>query len=382
MLKKIFFIFFFVTLFLLTPIRIYAQDAPQDTSQIPVSNAENTETLQGRITTITNEKTIEVMGNKQLYQKLAILVTKGSNQGKTLTIENGNLPLVNIIRYKVGDRVTITHNSDENGHDIYLITDFIRSDSLLLLLIIFLVVILFVAKWKGLSSILSLTLTFIIVFKLILPLLANGANPVLVALITSILIIPVTFYLSHGFNNKTTVAILGALASLLITGTLIYIFIDLVHLSGLSSEDAATLSLYKPGLLNMKNILFAGMIIGVLGILDDITAAQASVVQELKTASPEIKKWELYKKAMNVGHDHITSMVNTLILVYSGAALPLLLIFVDNPHPFSEIINYEFLAEEIVRTLVGGIGLVLAVPITTLIAVIIFNKNKHINKIS
>ena len=335
----------------------------------------NAETIEGKITGVSDEKTIEVMGNKQLYQKLSIQITKGSIQGKTITVENGNLPLANIVRYRVDDRVTITRTPDPNGIDIYSVTDFIRRTNLLLLFLIFLVVTLVVARWKGLASILSLGLTFLIIFKIILPLLADGTNPIFIAFVAALLIIPITFYLSHGLSEKTTVAILGAWFSLIITGVLALIFINFVHLSGLSSEDAATLSLYKPGLLNMKDLLFAGIIIGVLGILDDITAAQASVVHELKSASPKIKKWELYKKAMNVGHDHITSMVNTLILVYAGAALPLLLIFVDNPHPFSEIINYEFLSEEMVRTLVGGIGLVIAVPITTLIAVMIFNKH-------
>ncbi|MCL4384088.1 YibE/F family protein [Patescibacteria group bacterium] len=357
---------FLVALFF--PVRSFAQDAS--------SVGGNAETLEGKITTVSEEKTIEVMGNKQLYQKLEIAIAKGSLAGHTITVENGNQPLANIVHYQVGDKVTVIRTSDPDGHDVFAVNDFVRRDKLFLLLLIFLAVTLLVARWKGVSSLISLSLTFLIIFKVLLPLLANGANPILIALIAAVLVIPVTFYLSHGLNHKTTVAIFGAWLSLIITGALAFVFIRFVHLSGLASEDAATLSLYKPGLLNMQGLLFAGIIIGVLGILDDITAAQASVVQELKTASPKIKKWDLYKKAMNVGHDHITSMVNTLILVYAGAALPLLLIFVDNPHPFSEIINYEFISEEIVRTLVGGIGLVLAVPITTLIAVMIFSQRR------
>ena len=118
----------------------------------------------------------------------------------------------------------------------------------------------------------------------------------------------------------------------------------------------------------MKGLLLAGIIIGVLGILDDITISQSAIVFQLKKANPQLKQGELFKKAMEIGQDHISSMVNTLVLVYTGAALPLLLLFINNPHPFSEIINYEIIADEIVRTLVGSIGLVLAVPITTIIA--------------
>ncbi len=119
----------------------------------------------------------------------------------------------------------------------------------------------------------------------------------------------------------------------------------------------------------MKGLLLSGIIIGSLGILDDITIAQAGVVSELIKNEKKVNKIKVYEQAMNVGRDHISSMINTLILAYAGASMPLLLIFVDNPHPWGEIINYEFLAEEIIRTLVGSIGLILAVPITTAIAV-------------
>lgn len=121
-------------------------------------------------------------------------------------------------------------------------------------------------------------------------------------------------------------------------------------------------------MINIKGLLLAGILIGVLGVLDDITIAQASVVEQLRYANPSLKPRELFSRAMRVGQDHIASMVNTLVLVYTGASLPLLLLFVNNPHPLTEIINYEIIAEEIVRTLVGSIALILAVPITTLLA--------------
>ncbi len=120
--------------------------------------------------------------------------------------------------------------------------------------------------------------------------------------------------------------------------------------------------------MNMKGLLLAGIIIGVLGVLDDITISQSAIVFQLKAANEKLKFKELYLRAMSVGQDHISSMVNTLILVYTGAALPLLLLFINNPRPFSEVVNYEIIADEVVRTLVGSIGLILAVPITTVIA--------------
>ena len=362
MIKKILFLVFFATLLFL-PAKIMAQD-----------QAITGETIEGKIVKISDEKTIEVMGAKQLYQKLSVTITKGSDFGKTIIIENGNLPLANIIQYRLHDQVTIVKSQDQQGNNIYNINDFIRRDSLLLLFIIFVFTTIFVAQWKGLTAIISMACTFLVIFEFVLPQLANGSNPILISIGASIIIIPITFYLSHGLNMKTTVAIIGSLITLIVIGVLANLFIYICHLSGLSSEDAATLSLYKPGVINMKDLLFAGFVIGALGILDDITVAQAAVITEIKSVMPKIKPWDLYKKGMNVGKDHITSMVNTLILVYTGASLPLLLIFIDNPRPFSEVINYEFIAEEVVRTLVGSIGLVLAVPITTLIAVFIFKK--------
>ena len=127
-------------------------------------------------------------------------------------------------------------------------------------------------------------------------------------------------------------------------------------------------------LIFLISLLLAGIIIGVLGVLDDITISQSAIVFQLKSANPQLKLNELYQRAMNVGQDHIASMVNTLVLVYTGAALPLLLLFIDNPHPFAEVINYEIIADEIVRTLVGSIGLISAVPITTIIAAVVAAK--------
>jgi uncharacterized membrane protein len=212
-------------------------------------------------------------------------------------------------------------------------------------------------------------ISFLIIIGFILPQIYAGYNPVLIALLGSFFIVPVTFYLSHGLNKKTTIALLGTVISLVITGFLAKAFIDFGRLTGFASEEAGFLQFSRGDVLNIKGLVLAGIIIGVLGVLDDITVAQSAVVEKLKEANPRIGDKKLFTKAMSVGRDHIASMVNTLILVYTGAALPLLLLFVDNTAPFTQIINYEIIAEEIIRTLVGSIGLILAVPITTFLAV-------------
>jgi len=192
------------------------------------------------------------------------------------------------------------------------------------------------------------------------------------ATLGSLLIIPLTFYLSHGFNKKTTVAVFGTLISLVLTGLLAKYFVGWARLTGFASEEAGFLQVMRPGLVSMKGLVLAGIIIGVLGVLDDITIAQAAVVEQLRQTDPNLAPEDLFWRAMRVGQDHIASMVNTLVLVYAGAALPLLLLFVDTSSPFREIINHEAIAEEIIRTLVGSIGLIAAVPITTFLAVWLF----------
>jgi len=371
----LFFCFSVLFTFVSSPV-IYAQgEMMQDEvgfdQQLPPAEQEHKEeTLEGQVSQILEEKQITPMGVKepQLYQKLEILVTKGSLKDKKITIENGNLPMSNLQKYKVDDELVISFSKDFEGNDMFYITDYVRRGALAWLFVIFVVMAVAIGRWQGMASLIGMGISFLVIFKFILPKIYAGGDPVQIAILGSLVIIPATFLLSHGVNKKTGIAVVGTLISLVVTGILAHIFVDASKLTGFASEEAGFLQAFKPGLINIKGLLLAGIIIGVLGVLDDITISQSAIVQQLKAANPKLKAGELYKKAMAVGKDHIASMVNTLVLVYTGAALPLLLIFIDNPHPFSEIVNYEIIADEVVRTLVGSIGLILAVPITTFIA--------------
>jgi len=337
---------------------------PVESANIPTKE----EMLEAVDSKIIEEKQIEVLQKKQLYQRLELTVNKGSLKGNKIIIENGNIPFVNNQKYYQGDRVFISYSKNDKGEAVFYIRDYIRRNYLYLLFIIFIILTIFIAKWRGITSLLAMSLSFLMIFYSILPNILNGYDPVITVIVASLFIVPVTFFLSHGFNKKTFAAIISSLIVLVIVGILSVIFIEVTKLTGLSSEEAGFLQIFKQGTINMKGILFAGIIIGALGVLDDITVSQAAVVFQLKKANKKLSQKDLYNQATNVGQDHISSMVNTLVLVYAGAALPLFLLFVNNPHYFSEIINYEIIAEEIVRTLVGSIGLILAVPITTLIA--------------
>jgi len=338
--------------------------------------AHNPDYLEAKVVKVLEQKNVvsEINNTPQTYQKLELLIIKGDHKDDTIIVENGLVPLSNPQIYRQNDRLILTVDQDLQSNPFYTITDYVRRDSLSLLFIVFALLVILVAKWKGFSSLLSMALSFLIIFKFVLPQLLTGANPILIGILASLLIISLTFYLSHGVSRKTTVAVLGTLISLIISGFLAIIFVNLAHLSGFASEEAGFLQEATTGSINIKNLLISGIIIGLLGILDDITIAQSAIVVQLKIAAPNLKPRQLFSQAMAVGQDHIASMVNTLILVYAGAALPLLLLFIDNPQPFSQVINTELISEEIIRTLVASIGLIMAVPVTTLLAVFVSNK--------
>lgn len=276
--------------------------------------------------------------------------------------EEGITPL------EIGDKVVLdlTISQTENIA-IYNIVDFDRINSLVILILIFAVLTLFVAKRKGLFSLGGLVISFLIIFFFILPNLANGNNPFLIAVVASLLIIPTNYYLSHGFNRKSSIAVVGTIITLLFGILMTEIFVNFANLSGVSSEEALYLNISVDD-ISIKGILLASIIIGLLGILDDITISQSAIAFEIYKTNPNLGFKALYLKSMNVGKDHIASLVNTLILVYTGSALPLLLIFETEQRDFIDFVNREFVAEEIVRTLIASICLILAVPITTFFA--------------
>lgn len=268
-------------------------------------------------------------------------------------------------KYRVGDKVMIQKDAQFEG--LYTVTDMVRTTALMKLFLLFVIVILLVSGMAGVRSLLGLIFSFTVIFKFVLPQIIAGNNPLSVALMASLVILFVSYFLTHGINNKTIIAILGTFGALAVTGILAVLYGASAKLSGFGSEEAAFLIGNLP-IASFYNLYLAGIIIGSLGVLDDITISQASIVSELTDANRRLGVAELYKRAMNIGHDHISSLVNTLVLVYAGSALPLLLLFVTSQSTSIELLNYEMMAEEIVRTLVGSIGLVAAVPLTTIIA--------------
>ena len=229
-----------------------------------------------------------------------------------------------------------------------------------------------VARWKGFKALLSLILTFVVMFVLIIPQILNGVSPIGVTIIGSILILLIIVYLTEGISRESNVSVLSIAISLLLTGLLATLFVNLARLTGGGDEQIIYLIGLGQGAIDFRGLLMAGIIIGTLGALDDGVISQVAVVGQLKEANADLSKKQLYKSAMKIGTSHIGSMINTLFLAYAGAALPLLILFSVKVEPFmslSQILNNEMIATEIVRAFVGSIGLAMAIPIATLLAV-------------
>ena len=344
----------------------------------PDQNPLITNSLQKSDATVLQTKHINKASDTS-QQLLELVITSGPHKNLTIAIAHETNAAVYGQTYEVGDRVIVTTSTEPDGSEQHFISGYNRRASLALLLLMFAGVTIFVSRQQGIRSLLSLTYSFFIIFFFMLPFIYRGHSPFLITIASAALIVPISFYFTHGLNKKTTIAILGTLVSLIVTGLLALLFIKTTHLTGFASEDAGLVSVIGPGMngIDVQQLIIAGIIIGALGILDDVTVSQASITSELKETANSIPPLELYRKAMNVGKDHIASVINTLILVYTGAALPVLLILYDTNESAYDIANFEFIAEELVRMIVPSIGLIIAVPLTTLIAVVLLSRPRQ-----
>ncbi|MCC6638996.1 YibE/F family protein [Candidatus Falkowbacteria bacterium] len=312
------------------------------------------------------------------YQRLTILITSGSYQDQSFGIEYGKSFEISTNQLlSEGDRIVV--NKVMIGDEVsFAVVDHYRLNALLTFFGIFFILTIAFAGKKGFRAIIGLCISLAVIIGYIVPSLIHGNTPVLTCLIGALGILVVTLFLAHGLNMRTVLSLGGSLITLGITVVLAYYFVDIAHLFGLGSEDAFFLQSDAQN-INIKGLLLGGMIIGVLGVLDDITTAQVAVVAELKRANMQFDYKELYKRAIVVGKEHIASLVNTLALAYAGVSLPLLLLmYINMTTNLWVFLNGELIAEEIARTLVGSLALLLAVPITTLIASYYFGKQLHV----
>ena len=249
----------------------------------------------------------------------------------------------------------------------YYFADFARGQPLIVLAALFVAVVIAMSRLKGAAALLGLAVSVLVLVNFVLPAIIEGSDPLAVAIVGSAAIMFLALYLAHGINARSTAAILGTMTSLVLTGVLAVVFVEAANFTGLASEEATFLQL-SAGQINLQGLLLGGIVIGALGVLDDVTVTQSSAVWELRAANDRLTRKQLYRSALNVGRDHIASAVNTLVLAYAGASLPLMILLSSSPQPLSNVLTSEVISAEIVRTLVGSIGLIASVPITTALA--------------
>ncbi|KAB8183724.1 YibE/F family protein [Microbispora catharanthi] len=294
-----------------------------------------------------------------------VTITGGPEEGRTVTTDLPTGPGAQ--RFAVGEDVVLVHMPD-GALDApeYLLSDHDRSAPLWLFVAAFALAVVAFGRWRGLTALIGLAVTFVLLLTFVVPAILAGEPPALVAIVGSAAIMLAVLYLTHGFTIATSMAVLGTLVSLTLTGLLSAFAIDVAHLAGVTDDSSFLLdSNYR---INGQGLLLAGIIIGALGVLDDVTVTQAATVGELAVANPGYTFGRLYRAAARVGRAHIASVINTIVLAYAGAALPLLLLFSVGDQPLGDVLRNPVLAQEIIRSIVGTLGLIAAVPVTTALA--------------
>ena len=303
---------------------------------------------------------------------VTVTMSDGAAAGKSITVPVPNEPATP--KFTAGDAVVLAYSgADPASPQSYQLVDFQRGLPLALLAVLFALAVLLLGRWQGLAALGALVLSFVVLILFVLPAILAGENPLLVAVVGAGLIMFIVLYLTHGLTARTTTAVLGTLVSLAIIGGLGAVFSAFAKLTGLDDDTANLVALLGHG-IDTRGLLLAGALIGALGVLDDVTVTQTSSVWELRRANPSLSTRQLYAAGLRIGRDHMSSVVNTLVMAYAGAALPLLLSFSLSGRGLFEIFTAQQVAQEVVRTLVGSIGLVAAIPVTTALAAIVASR--------
>jgi uncharacterized membrane protein len=345
---------------------VSAQEVHQDLKEI----------VTAEIVEVVSEETreIEGTGTEAFVQELRARVLSGTREGEVVTFENELIPL------KEGDDVYLHYLKTINGDEYFIFTDFKRHTQLWILGGLFVGLLLAFSGWHGLRALFSLALSIgAIVFGLV-PLMLAGWNPILVSLLVSAVVLAVVLYFTHGFNSRSSIAFLGTFGAVLVTCAIAWVSVSTMRLTGFGSDASVSLNFATRGTLDFGGLLLGSIIIGILGMLDDVSITQVSVVRQLKRANKTFDVRQLYIRAIEVGKDHLGSLVNTLALAYVGVSLPLVLLFANADAPLALTLNQEVIAAEFVRIIVGSIGLILAVPLTTLLAALYFGKREILDE--
>jgi len=317
---------------------------------------------------ISTDNKLREDGSSFEQQDLRLRAISGQLKGQEVIYYGvSDIEVANANIYQIGDEVFVDSYVDETGQTVYYVVDFVRSGPLIWLTIIFVLIVLLIGRIKGLRALLGLLISFFIIIKLMLPPILAGGNPLVISLVGGVIILTCIIYLSEGFRRKSHIAILSVLLSLAVTAILSVIFTIMTRLSGMAQEESSFLIGATATAINFRGLLLAGFIIGTIGVLDDIIIGQIEAVEQIKEINPALPAKKVFHSAYKVGNAHLGAIINTLFLTYVSTSLPLQLLFIINADQASpaRLFNMEIISTEIVRTLVGSIGVILSMPIAT-----------------
>jgi uncharacterized membrane protein len=350
-----------VSVLLATPLIAGAQNAASDVFRAEVVG----------IVSESQAEPLPGLTTQSFSQTIDAVVTSGDRTGERIAVENNYIPLA------PGDSFIVSHALDTAGNTVYFVQDIDRRVPVLALISLCIVAIVAVAGVTGVRSLIALSASVVIITFGMVPLLLAGYPPVWTAVASAMVIVAAGMYGTHGFRSVTHAAFIGTAGTVVGAGILAYSAVALTRLSGFAADEAIYLNTATGGSIDLAGLLLGAIIIGVLGLLDDIAITQSATVAQLRGALPHATSAELYRRAMAVGRDHVGALVNTLALAYAGVSLPLLLLASRLDTPWWMFVNQEIFATEIVRTAVGGIALVLCVPLATLAAVWLVTEDEN-----
>lgn len=360
-LKKVFVPIIFL-IFLFSVNNIFAQEAYDEYQA----------TWKGKVLEVLSAESVEIEGTEtnEKLQSIKVEILDGPRAGEEILIEGDYLKL------EKGDRLFFDYFLTLEGREFFQVKDIYRMHTLIVFIALFIFVVIIFGGFQGMRSLMALAGSFFALFYVLMPGLLAGWSPVLSSILVAGIILFVAIFFTHGFNRESAVSYFGTMFAVALTGVLAYLAVDLNNLSGFATEESVYLNFNTQGVLDFKGLLLGAIIIGVLGVLDDIAVTQSAVVTELFNANLNLTRREVYKRAIRIGREHVSALVNTLVLAYTGSALPVLLYFYASPSTILMSVNSEIFATEIIRAIVGSIGLILTVPVVTFLAVIYLKGQK------
>lgn len=339
--------------------------------------------VRGEIEKVFEEKTIISNSSEYITQTVQIKILEGEYKDKLVQTDRTINSKLKSFDLKTGEKVVVNIKVNDKGDEFYSIFEPYRLDGMIYAAFGFLILIFVIGGKKGVGAFAGLIISLLIISQWIIPQIVRGSDPVQIVVIGAIIILFFTTYIAHGFSLKTTVAVAGTALSLIITGWLSIFLTNALSLTGLGNEDIYQLQSGANIIYNTQGILLGAILIGTLGALNDITTTQAITIFTIVKENPKQKFLDLFKKGMDIGKEHIASMVNTLVLAYAGSSIGIFIFIALNPAglPWWVILNNETTMEEIISTIAGSSALILAVPLTTLIASYVSLKGTSVSKL-